>query len=265
MRKTERCSSFWGRSVVTTDSGPENFSEWDVENLRLSVFTPNDLPMGLWSVVAQAEPESIDRRPRDRTATEAGPMLGNVLKTITQPGRIDWLFQFTVLPTRRIHTLSNVPDSIATLRRSLATTLAEVSYVDRLAFGASLIKQVDSQREGVQTLSPYLSHLPLTGDIRDFMHRVNRRRRLSSDPRVQVNRLATWSVEEIISLRIAMPQGRIAMPQGRVDVGPPDLVRKLLLDINTVPSGARASGKARPWFDELVVMAIEIAAKGDIE
>jgi hypothetical protein len=55
------------------------------------------------------------------------------------------------------------------------------------------------------------------------------------------------------------------MPQARVDLGNPVVVRRLLLDINTVPSGMRPSDKARPWFDELVDMAIEIAVEGDVE
>ena len=244
---------------MTPDSGPESFGEWDVRSLRLSVFSTEDPPTGLWSQVTETEPEAIDQRPRERTVTETGQALGNVLQVITQPKRVDWLFQPTVLPTTEgLHLLSSVPESMSTLRRSLDMILGRVSHVDRLAFGVSLIKQAGSQREGVQALAAYLSHLPLTGDIRDFAYRVNRRRRLQADPRIEVNRVAGWSVEEIIRLGVAIPQGR-------VDLGAPDVVRKLLLDINTVPTGARTSDKARPWFDELVDMAIEIAVEGDVE
>ena len=243
---------------MAIDSGPENFGDWNVENLRLSVFSTDNPPTGLWSKVAEADPEAIDSRPRERTVTESGPVLGNVLQVITRPQRVDWLFQPGPLATRRVRILSNVPESMSTLRRSRDTTLGSVLYVERLAFGVTLIKQVSSQSEGLQALATYLSHLSLTRDIRDFSYRVNRCRRLHAEPRIEVNRVATWSVGEIFSLGIAMPQVR-------VDVGDPDVVRKLLLDINTVPSGMRPSDKALPWFDELVDMAIEIAVEGDIE
>ena len=77
---------FWGGPTsVTPDSGPESFGEWNVDGLRLSVFSTEDPPTGLWSQVTETEPEAIDQRPRERTVTETGQALGNVLRVITQP------------------------------------------------------------------------------------------------------------------------------------------------------------------------------------
>ena len=246
---------------MTTDSGSELFGAWDVEGLRLSVFSDNP-PAGLWSKVAGADPDNIDKRPRQQTTIETGPVLGNILQVVTQPERADWHIQPSPPPgpppTNQVPMLSNVSESMDILRRSRDAALDSIALVNRLAFGALLIKQVSDQSEGIQALTRYLSTVRLTDDSREFIYRVNRRTRLRTEPAVRVNRVAAWSVEEIISVGIAMPQMR-------VDRGAQVVVRKLALDINTIPAGARTTNNTKPWFDELVELAREIAVKGDID
>ena len=212
---------------------------------------------GLWSRVVGAEPESVDNRPRENVTAESGPVQDNILRVITRPGRVDWTLRPGAV-AGRVQRLSNVPDSVRVLHQGLANTLEIATHIERLAFGVTLLNEVDSHRDGVQSLAHHLGQLSLSGGIRDFAYRVNRRRRLTAAPSVDVNRLATWSVEEMISVDIAIPQGR-------VNVRAPDVVRKLVLDINTVPSGTRTSDKVGGWFNELVEMAREIATGGDIE
>ena len=244
--------------MTTGSSVLGDFGDWDVEVLRLSVFPSGQPPSRLWSQVVGSDPETTDGRPREGMAAESGPFLGNVLRVVTQPGRVDWVFQPTPPASGRTAAFSNVPESISALGLAFAQTLERISHIERLAFGVTLSKRVGSQSQGVQSLAVYLSELPLTPEILDFTYRVNRRRRLTSDPKIQVNRLATWSVQEIVSVALTIPQGNL-------DVRAPAFVRKLVLDINTVPSGMRTPDKVQPWFDELVVMAKEIAAEGDIK
>ena len=85
-----------------------DFGAWDVESLRVSIFHPSgsagSTPTGLWAMVTNSEPESIDSRPREGVVREIGGVGGNNLILSTQEGRVDWLVQPIMAPNQQADT-----------------------------------------------------------------------------------------------------------------------------------------------------------------
>ena len=187
-----------------SDNGREaeitGFSEWDVENLRLTIFHPNRDPQGgLWRELVGAHPTSTDYRHQERVVLEHGDVSGNKLFLASQSERLDWQIQAPPPegPGATIPTLVDVPGGMKLLQGALVASLPGIGPVQRLALGAILVQTVKDTDDGFKVLSRHLPRLELeTNGPRNFVYQTNRRRRSSSVSHVQVNRLAKWSLEE---------------------------------------------------------------------
>ena len=243
-----------------------DFAEWDVESLRLSIFHPaRPTVPGLWEKLMGVSPESIDERPRQQLLREVGRANGNRLLSIIQTQRVDWNFRPDPPTDSEIvtpPTLADVNQAIPVLQRALGVSLQVAQLVERLAFGVVLVQQIASSDEGMRQLSKYLPHMELeTRGGSDFVYQINRRRRSSNAPHVQINRLAKWSLEEFHSgaLRVTSNQA----PQ--FESSGPRFVNRLVLDINTAPDNSAISAqKMSTLFVEFMVLAREIATNGDV-
>lgn len=246
-------------------SVPSDFGVWNIEGLRLTLFHPDVEPAaGLWRSLRETEPESIESKPRDQTLVEHGPVGPNRLVLASAAGRLDWYLQSLSSEPQSARgplMLMGTDPAIPMLAQALRASLGRHRQVLRLAFGATLLRQVESQDEGLAVLSPYLPRLELQahGD-RDFMYRINRRRRSRSASHATINRVAVWSVEEIVSSSI-----RVTSNQPPRFNATPHLCAKLVLDINTVPEGPAISvGRMPDLFDEFAELAREISTRGDV-
>ena len=116
--------------------------------------------------------------------------------------------------------------------------------------------------EGMRQLSKYLPRMDLEHQGgSDFIYQINKRRRSSHARHVRINRLAKWQLDEFHSgaFRITPSQG----PQ--LETSKPGFASKLVLDINTAPDNNAISADKMPdLFVELMALAREIAAKGDV-
>ena len=241
------------------------FAEWDVENFRLTIFHPagHTIP-GLWERLMGVTPEAIDSRPRERVHREQGGTNGNKLLFVTQAQRLDWNLLPDPAPDHEIGippTLTAMDQTIPMLRRALDVSLQSVQQVDRLAFGAVLIRRASDLSDGMSQLSKYLPHMDLEHrGGSDFIYQINRRRRSSYAPHVRINCLAKWLLEEFHSgaLRITPSQG------AQLETSESGFVSKLVLDINTAHDNNAISTDRMPGLlVELTAIAGEIAAKGD--
>ena len=243
-----------------------DFAQWDVENLRLSIFHSADPNVsGLWQQLMGISPESIDSRPREGVLREQGMAHGNKLLLVAQAQRLDWRILPNPVPDSEIGslpTLTALDQSMPMLWKALDVSLQTGRQVHRLAFGAVLFQHVSSLEEGMSQLSKYLPHMDL--DRRggsDFIYQINRRQRSSYAPHVRINRLAKWQLEEFQSGAIRItPSGGPQLETSKLG-----FVSKLVLDINTAPDNNAISGDKMPsLFVELASYAREIADKGDV-
>ena len=242
-----------------------SFSDWLLENLRLSIFSPGRFNgEGLWSRVVGIQPESMETRPLPNNVyQEQGLAHGNRLVLAVQSGRHDW----TIAPGPQQQSgppvLTAVAESVSLLQKALTVSLGTVRQIDRLALGVTLLLgDSDTPSEAMRPLSRHLPDIipsPSEG-MSDFIYQINRRRRSSSVPHATINRVAKWSIEMVQQVQI--PLGDLNAVPGSSSVL---WVSKLLLDINTVPGGSAISNDRFPiLFEEFVNLASEVARRGDI-
>ena len=240
---------------------PLDFARWNVDSLRLTVFYPDLQPSpGVWKSVRGVEPDSIESKPHEGTLVEHGPVDGAMLLLTSGLNRRDWHLQ-TPSGLQPGPTSLLITDSTEGLfQKVLNTSLKDLAQVIRLAFGATLSQPCQSPQEGLSILSEYLPHLNLGvyGDL-DFMYRINRRRTSPSSPHVQINRVATWSLDQVYSGAI-----KIGLTPNPEVTSVPSFSTRLVLDVNTVPTRTATSIKRYPTlFNELLQLACEIAKDGD--
>jgi hypothetical protein len=98
--------------------------------------------------------------------------------------------------------------------------------------------------------------LKYSDDEGDFLYQYNRRRRSQRVPEVKINRLSKWTW---------VPLGEVRAEGGEL-VFPAESACLLELDINTAPEfqGALPHDRYVPLFEEMVGLAVEIAARGDV-
>ena len=240
------------------------FGQWGVENLRLTLFHPSDTsPAGLWEKLMGVSPEGIDERPNQGVRREQGDAFGNRIQLVTQKQRIDWnVVPNPTLGSDHYPTLTASDRAMSALQDALSVSIQAIRQVQRLAFGATLVRQVSSLDDGMNYLAEFLPHMNLESrGGSDFIYQINRRRLSATARQVQVNRLAKWQLDQFQSgaIRISPSQG----PQ--VQTSEPGFVSRLTLDINTAPESNAISVSRMPnLFDELTAFAREIAVKGDV-
>ena len=243
-----------------------DFGQWSVEHLRLTVFHPTGVEtLNLWEQLMGVSPESRDERPREGVVQQQGEAGGNRLLLVTRAERLDW----TVIPNpatapgiMATPILVDLNQAMLMLQNALRMSLRSVRLVHRLAFGALLGQQVKDPSEGMIRLSKYLPRLELEErGVSDFIYQINRRRQSSRVSHAQLNRVARWSLEQIIGgeVHIAPAQG----PQ--VQSSTTGFINRLLLDVNTVPrNNAIATDRIPGLFVELAEIACKVASEGDV-
>ena len=255
-----------------------DFGQWDVEHLRLTVFHHSGVQTsGLWEQLMCVRPESIEERPREGLVRQQGQADGNRLLLVTHAERLDWTF----VPNPTVNLGPNMTPALTTpvlidpnqavrkLQEALDISLQAVRQVQRLAFGALLGQEVANQTEGMNQFSKYLPHMALgEQDVSDFMYQINRRRRSSNVSHAQVNRIARWSLEQVITGEVHIGIGPAQAPRlmsPSVSPSAPRFINRLLLDINTAPgNNAIAAGRMPGLLVELINLSCKVATEGDI-
>ncbi len=245
------------------------FGEWDIESLRVSLFSPVgsliSAKQDIWQKVTDNEPDSIDTRPRERVTRAVGSVDKNNLQLLIREDRLDWIIQPNIdshLPTDPVLTLKDTNETLALLQKATRYSLETISIVQRFAFSPVLIKHVSEPTAGLSQLSRYLPRLDTASmEGSDFIYQNNVRQRSTSVPHVRINRLSKWSIAQIGSLELKVRASE------RPHVNTPSIryARMLNLDVNSDPTTGAVSGDKIPGlFDELVTLANQVATKGDI-
>ena len=250
-----------------------DFGQWSVEHIRLTVIHPQGVQTSeLWELLMGVRPESIEERPREALIQQQGEVDGNRLLLITHAERFDWTFVPNPTVNLGANTTSALtapvlidPDqAVRKLQEALDISLPSVRQVNRLAFGALLGQEVANQAEGMSQFSKYLPRLGLEEQgVSDFVYQVNRRRRSSHVPHAQVNRVARWSLDQVITGEVRIGIMPAQAPQ-LIPPSEPRFINKLLLDINTAPDNNAIAAERMPGLlVELINLACKVATEGD--
>ena len=248
-----------------------DYGAWQVHQLRLTVFPFSRISTGsvsgLWKAAMGQEPDNIDFRPKQKLTIEQGMAENTHLQVITREDRIDWILQpQPPVPDggypKLVPVLRDLAAADESIRNAVVASRKFAAQVNRIAFGITLVEISSDLDEAIGRLSSHLPDLRLGNAGEDFSYQVNRRRGSKAIPRVNINRLAKWSVFQFGSINLDVrPAARAVF-----DVSEVTFTARLDLDINNVPSNSAISQKKIPaLLGEMAVMASEIALKGDID
>lgn len=248
-------------------------SQWQVENMRLSVFPtrPIDLPQSnVWESLVGSPPDEQRFQRQQQLFTEEGAFLGGRLRLEARSTRLDWrlIGDSPTEPTGDIPTIGSYNELEPQFRELMYTWLLGCPSLQRMAFGCVLLLPADSLRSAYSQLNELLSVVKIdVENTRDFLFRINRRRKSRcSVEGLELNRLSTWSVVQIVETMITVSADGQGQPQV---VRLPSTKRacRVELDINTIPesSAELESAIARAIYEELIENANQIAISGDIQ
>lgn len=233
-----------------------NPNPWQTQLLRLTLFlspAAQVVEPTWWRDLVGESPETTISRPREGIRREEGLWGDTKLVLLLQPTRIDWLLTARDEDAGSLDVIGGEFSEKLDAFRKLVSRWFEFSTcpaAQRLAFGAILLRAVESQQDGLRQLSNLLPvELDPDGST-DFSYQINRPRPSNSKiPALSINRLSKWAVRQASAS----------------DVG--DLVAcRLELDINTAPDfqDELLRGSFAQLFGELTELGQEIAEKGDI-
>jgi hypothetical protein len=255
-------------------TGRHELEPWQVGDLRLTAFPSLALtgarPEGKrWEALVGKKPENASRRNYDTEVEENGPFVpgGRLTYRRSPQGIIQWMLERIPDPDKPGMCPWMSPQFIKPFKELMCSWLLDCPPLRRLAFGAALYLPVATREEGYRRLKKYLpfkrdnssqagdflEYSPQTGD---FLYQFNRRRVSHSARGVEINRLSKWAW---------VPLGEVRAVNGKL-VDPAESACLLELDINTAPEfqGALPHDQYVPLLEEMVGLAVEIAARGDV-
>lgn len=243
--------------------------DWYARELRLTVFPIDAVDPGgmkFWEALTGSAPNEVRNRPPQRMVSEEGPLLNGWLRVEANSNRIDWrLLPPPGLVSGELPVVGPYDVPERDFRELMRRWLADCPSLRRLGYGSELLLPADSRQDACRKLDDLLPAVDVEPEnTRDFLYRINRRRASSCGmEEMQVNRLSTWSVMQMIETSVNISDGgapRVARPPNQRDFC------RLELDINTIPESDRQLEKSivPAIFDELVDTGNEITAKGDV-
>jgi hypothetical protein len=237
---------------------------WQVGDLRLTAFPSLLAPLEArtegkrWAALVGKQPENVSSRNFEKEVEESGPFTPGVeLKYQRSAQAIQWMLHGVANSGKQESVILTHPQILVPFKDLMVRWLMDCPPLQRLAFGAALYLLVKDRREAYQQFARYLRCSPeYSDDDGDFLYQYNRRRRSSVVPEVKINRLSKWTW---------IPLGEVTVKDGKL-VEPAESACLLELDINTMPEfqGTLPHDRYVPLFEEMVSLAVEIAARGDV-
>ena len=242
--------------------------KWDSVALRMTAFPAPGSEItvtGWWESVAGEVPEQQTVNPRAGEFLEHGEYGNGRLELKINPASVNWIHRVDELPPEKgpvtLGEFQSSCEKFCSLMNKWFDLDAAPNLV-RLAFGASLIQPVQSQKEGLERLARYIPAVKIDpAHSSDFLYQINRGRASKLDIEgLAINRVMKWSVTQH-QLFLLDPAA-----SGNVASAPPESYVRLGIDINTMQDfeGVFRKEDFVRVFDELVEIGKEIAEEGDI-
>lgn len=246
---------------------------WGTESLRITTFMPlGDIVSDSeqwWEHVAGKEPEEVISRPGSGQIQRTGDIEGKKLTMLVAGRRVHWRmmsaesFQDDLLT--ELPTIGGFDVALGAFIQVARSWLSICSSLNRLAFGAILLRPVSSRALGYSELSSFLPQVEIDPEnTSDFFYQINLPRDSTSGiTDLRINRLTKWSVLRVRVLQVtAAPSVVEAQPALEAQ----KFASRLELDINTDAGfpGDIPRDKYDAVFDELVNLGTEIQSEGMI-
>jgi hypothetical protein len=256
--------------VLDTSTMPA-VDSWQVESMRLTAFPAEPMKtegQSWWADLVGYDPETVVSRAKAGQYRAEGEFEGRRLSLNNQLERIDWHLAAAAKQSEEelasLPLAGPFPEVLGSFSKIANGWLGLSPAITRLAFGGVLLQPVEDRRFGYVQIGRYLPSVTLDPDgSSDFLYQINRPRPSKVGVEgLRINRLMKWSVLMFGQFRMTL-QRRMITTVG-LDHG--DSACRLELDINTAPDfeGVLPTDKLMGIFGELVALAGEIAAKGDI-
>jgi hypothetical protein len=237
-----------------------DLAPWQVGDFRLTAFpTPaptEERPEGKrWEALVGRKPETVNPNNFDE---ESGPFSPE--GRLTRRGSavaIEWMLARAPKSDKSGPFLLMNPEALLPFKDLMCRWLVDCPPLHRLGFGAALFQPVEDRRQAYEKLEDFLHvGLKYSEHEGDFLYQYNRRRKSRSVPELWINRLSKWTW---------LPLGVVNAKDGKL-VFPSGSACLLELDINTAPEfqGTLPHELYVPLFEEMVDLAAEIAARGDV-
>lgn len=253
-----------------TNSQPPKapLSAWLAESLRVTVFLPASAAQPpqhreWWKALSGSDPESRSESPREASFTDEGAYKSGRLALRLEPQRIDWVYGPALPPEDGLPNIGSLATAVDEFLPELEKWLAQSPDAVRVAFGATVLVPVKDRESGYRQLQAYLPHVEVDPASEDFFYQVNRARRSTAVEGVKVNRICKWSVAILRRLRVAVPAAA-AGAAAAVGFDREAVAVRLELDLNTDAARTDSLPNRGKVLHELVDLAQEIAAKGDV-
>ena len=254
---------FTSAELVSTDQNTSN--DWRVDLMRLTAFPapgpPTTKAEAWWLALFGAPHEKSTRNLKNGVAQLLGTVGDAYMLAIENPISFE-LRQLATDPEQPPLDPDALPifSVVEPTFQDLALrwlTLDDSPALRRLAFGATLLKPVPSIQKGYEALDGYLPDVNVAPDSSDFLYQINRRRPSAAISGLPLNRISKWSIQEMQEL-VFSADGHAMRRSG-------GFACRVELDMNCVPSKQPLPPDRLPsLFTELVALATEIAAAGDI-
>ena len=244
--------------------------DWDVENLRITTFIRD---RSIEQIIQDKWWENINEVPLDteqiyhqqKVKVQQGIINGHNLTVQSQSNRIDWILTSGIPMSNEsqqnaVSPSQNPLESLLQIAQKWSKACPSSS---RLAFGASLVKQISDMRRGYKDLMRFLPNLKLNpDDISDLIFQVNRRKKSTSASDIMINRIGRWSIVQVKNIGVTVDASGTPISS----LNQEHYACKLDLDMNTVHSSDDITrSNIYPIFKELITYGCTIANKGDTE
>lgn len=249
----------------------DDISNWETENLRLTAFTNTQIrPESItwWHDLFNESPDSSLSRPKQGVRKDEGPFQDGILVLNSQPGRIDWRYNWKPEENSEgLPVIGSFDKYLEIFSGIMKEWLTKAPPIIRLAFGAVLLKEVGSRQDGYIELNRYLPSVELDPEEAfDFLYQINRRRnsQVIIENALPINRLSKWSMVRLRRLVVNIGDDQSA----RTAMAGEDVYAcRLELDISTNQDYSEnfPREKLNEIFSELIEMGKEIVLEGDIK
>lgn len=257
-----------------------SFKNWQVDLARVTAFygqidsEKKQQWSSWWTDLVGVPPENTSLKKRDEISQDEGPFNGGDLILALQPGRIDWYLKARRAEQEDEDSQQNViclkPEALVKFQELVSRwmKLDSCPPVTRLALGCVLMQQVESREAGYLRLRNYLPSVDLNPASSDFLYQINRPRNSTMVASgLRINRLCKWSVVLSGKFSFSLPMvPKDKQPFTGLVQGHEQQACRVEVDVNSAPEykDELVGDQLLSLFDEFVILAKEIAEKGDV-
>lgn len=179
---------------------------WKAEVLRFSLFTsvPTSPQPDWWQDFTGTSPEETGSKPSTGEFSYIGNYDSGILELRLLPDRIDWFFRPDVEFSPFFPSIGEFREKLNVFKSDLLRWLSnQPGNFSRIAFGVTILDQVNCIEDGYSDINDFLPFLPLkNSNWQDFNLQFNKIGKIPNDVNLEVdcNRIVNYSTVQVQSV-----------------------------------------------------------------